>query len=111
MRLLQTALRPLAEAADEASQRAAHRREQRLRIAMRSAWPKLRRMDLDFGRFSIRHVPTGTEYRVHRGEVDAVYSPIAAYYIDADGAARNRCFALGATCGWSSPPLGSKGSA
>ena len=85
MRLRETTLRPFAEAADEPSQRVAHRREQRLRIAMRSAWPELPRRDLAFARFSIRHVPTGVEYRVHRGEVDAVYAPIAAYFIDGDG--------------------------
>lgn len=65
--------------------RAAHRRQQRLALAMRSNWPELPRKDLAFNRFTVTDTSTRIEYRIHRGEVDAVYAPVAAYYIDEAG--------------------------
>ena len=47
------------------------RRQQRERFAMRSGWEELRRADLRVDRFAITHEPSGDEFRVSRGEIDA----------------------------------------
>lgn len=73
---------------DDASRQAArevHRREQRIRTAMRGGWPELKRADLVFSRFAVEHVPSAAKYKIHHGEVDAVYTPISAYYFDQVG--------------------------
>jgi hypothetical protein len=74
------------EDASRREARAAHRREQRLRVAMRSGWPELNRSDLIFTRYTITHTPSGTVYRAMLGEVaTGGPSPVAAYYVDAVG--------------------------
>jgi len=61
-----------------------HRRDQRLRIAMRSQVPELRRADLEPGRFGMVEHRDGTRYRIKRGEVDEHHCG-AAYYLDQTG--------------------------
>jgi pimeloyl-ACP methyl ester carboxylesterase len=75
------------EAADEAIRaRDQARREQRERIAHRAGWAEVNRTDLTFGWFTIVHQPTGTTYKVSRGEPEADGpSPITAYFYAADG--------------------------
>jgi hypothetical protein len=60
------------------------RREHRLRIAMRSQIPELRRADIEPGRFGTVEHRDGTRYRVKRGEVDERHCG-TAYYLDAAG--------------------------
>jgi len=65
--------------------REAQRQAWFLRLAMRSTWPELARSDLTFGRYWVTHEPTGDKYRGFNGEPDAIHTPIAAYFIRADG--------------------------
>ena len=62
------------------------RQHQRIRIAQRAGWPELERRHLAFERFgTVTDERDGTQYRINRGEIDAQYSPISAYYIDRFG--------------------------
>lgn len=62
------------------------RRAERIRTAHRAGWVELERRDLAFQPFGIVvHEPTGDRYRINRGEVDAQYSPVVAYFIDQFG--------------------------
>ena len=76
---------------DEAIRAAAReqrRQEDRLRIAMRSGWPELRRSDLDVGSFDplIEHVPSGALYRMTDCEIfEGGRDHIAAFYVTASG--------------------------
>ena len=89
MRLRTATIRPAGETADEQNQRAAraaHRRQQRLRIAMQSGWAEVPRNRLKFGaRGQVENEATGEFYAVYRGEVDPQACPVIAYYIDEDG--------------------------
>lgn len=49
------------------------RRQRRLHFAESSSWPRLDLADLRFGRFYVEHTPSGTRYRVVRGEVTGVF--------------------------------------
>lgn len=75
-------------AGDDAARRVAReqlRRDARMRIAMKAPWPELKRSDLEFGRYTIRHVPTETLYKQMLGEVGEQHCPAVAYYVDAAG--------------------------
>ena len=71
----------------EPTTRDEHERQRRERFATSSGWEELRRSDLDFGRFVITHQPTGDEYRVYRGVIEAgPIHPATAYYYAPSGA-------------------------
>lgn len=73
---------------DESRRRAREelRRQQRLRFAENSPWPRLNFADLNFERFYVEHAPTGERYRICRGEaMDTAYSPAVAWFIGTDG--------------------------
>ena len=62
------------------------RRRQRIRIAQRAGWPELERRHLAFERFgTVTDERDGTQYRINRGEIDAQYNPISAYFVDRFG--------------------------
>ena len=62
------------------------RRRQRIRIAQRAGWPELERRHLAFERFgTVTDERDGTQYRINRGEIDAQYSPVVAWFIDKVG--------------------------
>src|SRR5687768_3657328 len=85
MRLRSTTIRPAAEndEQNERAARAAHRRQQRLRIAMQSKWAEVPRSRLKFGPGGqVENETTGEFYAVYRGEIDAQFSPVIAYYIE-----------------------------
>ena len=55
------------------------RRLQRERFAM--GLTELKRSDLAFKRFNITHEPSGEQYRIYRGEIDAGPThPASAFY-------------------------------
>ena len=62
------------------------RRQQRIHTAHRAGWDQLERRHLAFGRFGIvTDERDGTVYRFNRGEIDAQFSPIAAYFVNESG--------------------------
>ena len=62
------------------------RRHQRIAVANRAGWPELERRNLLFQPFGVViHEPHGDSYRISRGEIDAEFSDIAAYFIDQHG--------------------------
>ena len=62
------------------------RRHQRITTAHRAGWTELERRHLVFARFGVvTDERDGTVYRINKGEIDAQYSPISAYYIDQFG--------------------------
>ena len=70
----------------DARARTQARRQQRLRLADRAGWPELERRSLVFQPFGVViHEPSGDSYRINRGEPDAQYSPIVAYFVDQFG--------------------------
>jgi hypothetical protein len=70
---------------ERAAARKEERRQRLVAIAMRSAWEELPRRELEFGRRDVTHTPTGECYRLYRGEVDAQYSPVVAYFVTESG--------------------------
>jgi hypothetical protein len=55
-------------------------RRQRLEAARRSHWLEVDRADLEPWRFNVLvHKQTGNRYRIYRGLVDALHSPVTAY--------------------------------
>ena len=61
-------------------------RERRLWVAQKAGWPEIPRRHLKFGRHG--HVEDETDgrfYSRYRGEVDAVYCAVVAYYVDEHG--------------------------
>ena len=62
------------------------RREQRIRFAHRCGWQEIDRRHLTFEPFgAVIHEPSGDSYRISRGEIDAEFSPVVAYFIDPAG--------------------------
>jgi hypothetical protein len=61
-------------------------RRRRERFAMQSGVPELRRNDLRSEKFAIVHEPTGDEYRIYAGEVEAGPThPIHAFFYGSTG--------------------------
>jgi hypothetical protein len=46
---------------------------------------ELPRRDLEFERFAVAHAPSARRFRVSRGEVDALYMPVTAYFVAESG--------------------------
>ena len=62
------------------------RRHRRIAVANRVGWPELPRRNLAFEPFGgVVDERNGDRYQVNRGEIDADYRPVAAYYIDPNG--------------------------
>ena len=62
------------------------RREQRIRLAMKT-WPEIPRTRLRFERHLIVDEATNEVFTIVRGEVDVPYTPIVAFYLAEDGSA------------------------
>jgi hypothetical protein len=61
-------------------------RAQRLRFAKQASLEELERDDLAFVRSWVVHKPTGDQYTVYRGSIDAgPHHPVTAYYATGDG--------------------------
>ena len=61
------------------------RRQQRRHLAEHSNWPRLNLDELRFERRWVVHEPTGKRYRLMRGEVDGLHTPVTAWAIGRGG--------------------------
>ena len=61
------------------------RRDQRLRLAMKSDWPEIPRDRLEFGRYLVTDTGTNELYSLYHGEVEAQFTPVAAYFVNDEG--------------------------
>jgi hypothetical protein len=60
-------------------------RQQRLYAVRRSNWEELASSEVVFARRWVEHRPTRRRFKVSRGLLDAVYSPVTAYVITENG--------------------------
>ena len=66
--------------------RADAQRHRRIAIANRAGWPELPRRHLAFEPFGgVVDERNGDRYQVNRGEIEADYGPVVAYYVSPNG--------------------------
>jgi hypothetical protein len=66
--------------------RADARRHRRIAIAIRAGWIELPRRHLAIERFDgVVDERNGDRYQINRGEIEADYGPVVAYYIGPNG--------------------------